>query len=68
MTKQNLIVVITHKDQALISPEEVRSKLKFDKLEVNMVEIFEVDATNVEDGRMLLEEIEKNINQLETHE
>ena len=62
MIKQNLIVVITHKDQVLISPEELRSKLKFDKLEVNMVGIFEVDATNVEDGRMLLKEIEKNIN------
>ena len=64
MTKQNLIVVITHKDQALVSPEEVHNKWKQKKLDVNLVGIFEVDATNVEDGRRLLEEIEKILNQL----
>ena len=68
MAKQNLIVVITHKDQALVSPEEVRSKLRIDKLEVNLLGIFEVDATNVEDGRRFLKEIEKILHRLEIRE
>ena len=48
-----MIVVVTHKDEAALSPEEVRRKLRLEELEANVFGVFEVDATSAGDGRRL---------------